>query len=50
MKKKKCECKENKQAQAVISIEKAKRKSHQRRKIVPLNDRVDEGLRCEERT
>ena len=49
MRKKKCECEGNKQTQAVISMQKAKGKSHRRRKIIPLNDRVDEGLRCEER-
>jgi len=32
----KCECKEDKQAQAVILPQKVKRKSHRRRKIIPF--------------
>jgi len=43
------ECEKNKQTQAVISVQTIKRKSHRKRKTIPLNDRVDESLGCEER-
>ena len=43
------EYEKNKQIQAGISVQKVKRKSHRRRKTIPLNDQIDEGLGCEER-
>ncbi len=43
------ECEKNKQTQAVISVQKIKRKSHRRTKTIPLNYRIDKGLGCEER-
>jgi len=48
--KKERECKKNTQTQTIISVQKVKRKSHRRRKTIPLNDQIDEGLGCEERS